>query len=260
MKLKQIRNATMIVTYADKRFLIDPFLADKGTYPALPFSVIPEVANPMVDLVVPMDEIIDVDAVIITHVHFDHFDEKAKEVLPKDIKLFVQSEKDAAEIREAGFTNIEVLSEEGIMFEDIKLVKTIGLHGDEEVTRPVYEMLNIDSEACGVIFTHETEKTLYLAGDTIWYDLVKQYLQTYQPEVVILNAGYAQAPLGNPIIMGKEDVYKVHQIVPLATLVATHLEAVNHAALSRAELGLFAQEKGIADSLIIPADGETIEL
>lgn len=260
MKLKQIRNATMILTYADKRFLIDPFLADKGTYPGLPFSVIPEVANPMVDLVVSMDEIIDVDAVIITHVHFDHFDEKAKEVLPKGMKLFVQSEKDAAEIREAGFTNIEVLSEEGTMFDDIKLIKTIAVHGDEEITRPVYKMANVDYEACGVIFAHEGEKTVYLAGDTIWCDLVEQYLQTYRPEVAILNAGYAQAPLGNPIIMGKEDVYKVHQTVPLATLVAIHLETVNHAALSRAELALFAQEKGMADSLIIPADGEIIEL
>ena len=29
MNLKQIRNATMIIEYANKRFLIDPMLGDK---------------------------------------------------------------------------------------------------------------------------------------------------------------------------------------------------------------------------------------
>ncbi|MGL5379199.1 hypothetical protein [Clostridium sp.] len=33
MKIKQIRNATVIVTYARKKFLIDPMLAEKGAYP-----------------------------------------------------------------------------------------------------------------------------------------------------------------------------------------------------------------------------------
>jgi len=38
MKLKQIRNATIIITYANKRFLIDPLLAAKGTYPPFPMT------------------------------------------------------------------------------------------------------------------------------------------------------------------------------------------------------------------------------
>lgn len=260
MKIQQIRNATMIITYANKRFLIDPFLADKGAYPAIPFSVMPEVANPMVELPVSLEDILDIDAVIVTHVHFDHFDEKAKEVLPKHLKLFAQSEKDAQELREAGFTNLEVLSEKGTYYEGIELTKTIAVHGLEEVTRPLFEAGNIDYEACGVVFNHPDEKLLYLAGDTIWCELVKENLEHHQPEVVILNAGYAQAPLGNPIIMGKDDVYQVHLVAPQAMLIATHLEAVNHAPLTREELFQFSQEKGMGQSLIIPADGEILNL
>ena len=33
MKLHQIRNATLIVTYGGKRFLVDPYLAEKDAYP-----------------------------------------------------------------------------------------------------------------------------------------------------------------------------------------------------------------------------------
>ena len=36
MKFQQIRSATSIVTFANRRFLIDPMLSAQGTYPAVP--------------------------------------------------------------------------------------------------------------------------------------------------------------------------------------------------------------------------------
>ena len=33
MNIHQIRNATIVVEYAGKKFLIDPMLAEKGTIP-----------------------------------------------------------------------------------------------------------------------------------------------------------------------------------------------------------------------------------
>ena len=60
--------------------------------------------NPLVDLPMPVEDIINgIDAVIVTHLHLDHWDDIAKEVLPKEIKLFVQDENDANEIRLYGF-------------------------------------------------------------------------------------------------------------------------------------------------------------
>ena len=38
MNITQIRNATIIVQYAGKKFLIDPMLADKGAYPPFPWD------------------------------------------------------------------------------------------------------------------------------------------------------------------------------------------------------------------------------
>jgi hypothetical protein len=43
-------------------------------------------------------------------------------------------------------------------------------------------------------------------------------------------------------------------------LVASHMEAVNHAALTRAELRAFVKEHRMADRVLIPADGETLSL
>lgn len=33
MKITQVRNATLLIHYAGTRFLIDPMLAPKGSYP-----------------------------------------------------------------------------------------------------------------------------------------------------------------------------------------------------------------------------------
>ncbi|MCI4060254.1 MBL fold metallo-hydrolase, partial [Bacillus cereus] len=87
------------------------------------------------------------DAVIVTHLHYDHWDEAAKELLPKDIKLFSQNEEDAAEIRNAGFKNVEVLTKDTV-FEGIQLIKTKGEHGRGEI-------LKLAGLVCGVVFKHQ---------------------------------------------------------------------------------------------------------
>jgi len=35
------------------------------------------------------------------------------------------------------------------------------------------------------------KKTLYIAGDTVWVKPYMKNLQRFQPEIVVLNAGYA---------------------------------------------------------------------
>ena len=155
MNIQLIRNATLVVQFARKKFLIDPFLAEKGTYPPFPNSLRQDQFNPLVSLPISIDKIIDnIDAVIVTHLHLDHWDDAAKEALPKDIKMFVQNEEDAIEIKNAGFLNIEVLQQDTV-FEGIQLIKTKGEHGRGEI-------LNLAGQVCGVVFKHPTEKTLYV--------------------------------------------------------------------------------------------------
>lgn len=55
-----------------------------------------------------------------------------------------------------------------------------------------------------MVFRHPDEKTLYIAGDTIWRDAVAADLQKHQPDIVVLNAGYAHVIGFGPIIMGKK--------------------------------------------------------
>ncbi|WP_258048391.1 hypothetical protein [Sphingomonas citri] len=84
--------------------------------------------------------------------------------------------------------------------------------------------------------------------------------ETYQPQVIVLNAGYAQWIDLGPILMGPHGVLSVHRAAPSAQLIATHMEAINHCVLSRADLAAFAKKEGFAQRLLIPADGERISI
>lgn len=249
MNIQQIRNATLVVEYAGKKFLIDPFLAEKGTYPPFPNSIRQDQNNPLVSLPTSIDNIINVDAVIVTHLHLDHFDDAAKEVLPKEIKMFVQNEEDATEVRNAGFQNVGVLQEDTI-FEDIHLIKTKGEHGRGEI-------LKIAGKVCGVVFNHPNEKTLYVAGDTVWYEAIQKVIDTHKPEIIVVNGGDNQFLEGGSLVMGKEDIYEVYKAAPNAKIIASHMEAVNHWTLSREELKSFINEKGITSHVLVPDDGES---
>ncbi|WP_373229642.1 MBL fold metallo-hydrolase [Cohnella sp.] len=249
MKVTLIRNATLVVEYAGKKFLVDPFLADKGAYPPLPNSLRQDQINPLVSLPTSLDNIINVDAVIVTHLHLDHFDDKAKEILPKDIPMFVQNEEDAKEIRNAGFQKVEILSESS-RFEDIQLIKTKGEHGRGEI-------LKLAGNVCGVVFKHADEKTFYVAGDTVWYEAVQEVIETHKPEIIVVNGGDNQFLQGGSLVMGKDDIYHVYQAAPDSKIISVHMEAVNHWTLSREELKNFLAEKEISSIVLVPDDGES---
>ncbi|MBT2583950.1 MBL fold metallo-hydrolase [Planococcus sp. ISL-109] len=252
MKIQQIRNATLLLTYGGKRFLVDPFLGHKDSYPPFGNSARQDQNNPLVDLPIPVEQLTDgLDAVIITHLHLDHYDAAAKHALPEDLPVFSQNEADAAALKNDGFTNVIVLTEDAA-FGDIRLSKTTGQHGRGEVLKRI-------GLVCGVVFQHKEEKTLYIAGDTVWYEGVQEAIDRYQPEIIVLNAGDNQFTKGGSLIMGTQDVHHTHQAAPNALLIASHMEAVNHWGLSREQLKNFATEQGFADQLRVPQDGETLE-
>lgn len=251
--LTQVRNATLRVDYAGVRFLIDPMFARKGATPGFEGSANSESRNPLVDLPLTVEQLADVDAVVVTHLHTDHWDDEAAAILDKKLPLFAQNDEDAAHIRSQGFQDVRTLTE-NTEFQGIRLAKTGGQHG----TDATLEAIPALGQVCGVVFSHPSNKRLYIAGDTIWNEHVAAAISQHNPEIIVLNAGKAVFPGLPPIIMGEEDVLAVHKAAPNATLIASHMEAVNHCVLSRAALRAYSEKEGFASSLLVPADGQTL--
>ena len=252
--LTQVRNATLRIDYGGVRFLVDPLLAAKDAYPGFEGTANSQRRNPLVPLPMPVESIIDVDAVIVTHLHPDHWDEVAKARLDKSLPIFAQNAQDAAQLRLAGFSGVRVLTESSI-FNGVRLVRTAGQHGSDATVKALPQILGPVS---GFVMSHPAHKTLYVAGDTVWNADVERTIARHSPDLIVVNAGMATVIGLDPIIMGPTDVLAVHRAAPDAMLIASHMEAVNHCILSRADLGAFSKREGFEQRLLIPADGETL--
>jgi L-ascorbate metabolism protein UlaG (beta-lactamase superfamily) len=254
MYVQQIRNATLVIEFAGKRFLVDPLLAEQGAYPGFAGTANSHLDYPLVGLPLPMDQLLDVDAVVVTHLHADHWDEAARRLVPRGLPLFAQNAGDAAALRADGFEDVRLFGD-GASFEGIALHRTGGQHGSDQVMAVIGERMG---QVSGVVFSHPDEPTLYVAGDTVWNRHVEDSLAAYRPDVVVLNCGDAQVPGLGAIIMDEHDLAKVAQAAPQAAIIASHLEAVNHCVLSRADLRRFLDAQGLQARVQVPEDGETL--
>lgn len=237
MRLTLVRSATVILELGGKRILVDPMLDDVGARPPIGGTANP-VPNPTVPLPFPAEEVVrDLDAVIVTHRHRDHLDTRAEELLPRDIPVFCQPEDEEA-LRDLGLDARTVVSE--LEWEGLGITRTSARHGSgaiAEALAPVSGFMLGD---------------LYLAGDTVWYESVAETIERHRPRVAVVNAGGAEFTEGGLIVMGVDDVREVAARVP--TVVAAHMEALNHCFLSRAEL------RASVPGVFVPEDGETLTL
>lgn len=248
MKLQLIRNATLRLNYGGHTFLIDPYFAPKHTLPSFR-GVSP---NPMIDLPEDPAHIIrDIEMVIVSHLHTDHFDKVAQELLPKDIPLFCQPGNDE-HIQSKGFTQVQVIENESV-WQGIKITRTEGHHGSGDV-------LNDMGTVSGFVFEADGEPTIYWAGDTIWYEPVEQVIKTVQPDIIVTHScGAVWGDDATLIVMDDQQTVAVCQLRPEAWVVAVHMETLDHSTITRDMLRQTATAAGISgEQLLIPADGEIL--
>lgn len=249
MKIRLLRHAAMIVGIGGRRLLVDPMLSPAGALPAVRNSP-NQVPNPLVPLPESPYSILRVDAVLLTHTHFDHFDEAAAGLLPKEMPVVCQPE-DTAKLAEMGFSQVLAVGET-LSWRGIDLTRTGGQHGTGEIGKKM-------APVSGYVLQAPEEPSLYIAGDTVWCPEVAQALDAHRPDLTVVYSGAARFLTGDPITMTAEDVGRVCRRAPGTKVVAVHLEAVNHCLLSRRELKDHLEKEGLTGQVLVPADGEELE-
>jgi len=161
MDIRLLRHATLVIDWGDVSLLVDPMLSQ-----AEAMDPIPNASNdrriPLVDL--PVDDaelrgVIDgVDGVLVTHVHRDHWDARAIELIPKD-KLILTQPASFEAIAGAGFTNVSAI-EDAHEWNGLSLTRTGGHHGTGEIEK----LMGVVS---GFVMRHVDRPVVYLAGDTL---------------------------------------------------------------------------------------------
>lgn len=249
MHFQLIRSATVKISVGGAVLLVDPYLAPKGggkTYAG-------RLTSPLVELPMPVDELLgDVDAVFVSHLHSDHFDLAAQQQLPKDLPLLCPAPI-AEAIRAMGFSDVSAI-DGSTTWRGCRLTLTGGRHGPDEVLADMGDVHGFVLQAAG-------EPTLYWVGDSILCAPVRDALAAFDPATVVVHACGADWHGKGPLVMDATQVEQVLREAPRCKVIATHLDSVDHATVSRADLAQhMARWPELERRLRIPADGQVVEL
>jgi L-ascorbate metabolism protein UlaG (beta-lactamase superfamily) len=246
VKLTLIRSATLRVEVAGRTLLVDPQLDPAGAREAVPDTPNPR-PTPLVGLPQPAEAVLaGVDALIVTHLHRDHFDGTARELLPRDLPLFCQPP-DTERLHADGFIDVRPVHGDATLG-DLLIARTEGHHGRGEIGEQM-------APVSGFVLSAPAEPTLYIAGDTILCDEVRAAIAEYAPDVIVVNASAARFNTGGPIVMDNDDVVALAREAPAARIVAVHFETVSHSTETRADLRERLRAEGLTDRVSVPEDG-----
>lgn len=245
-RLTLVRHATLLVELAGRTLLVDPMLDDMEAQPPVPGTANPQ-RYPLVPLPQDAQEIVGrAEAAVITHRHVDHLDGTAIDaLLARGIPIFCQPP-DEEPLRELGFRDVQPVHDV-VEWHGITLTRTEGCHGTGELA-------DLMAPVSGYVLAAGDDR-IYVAGDTVWCDEVRQAVTDHEPTVVVVNAGEARMTEGDPITMDASDVIAVARQAT-GSVVAVHMEALNHCVLTRKALAIEVRDAGV--DVLIPADGETL--
>ncbi len=254
MKVTQLRNATIVLEFDDKVILVDPMLAPKGAIPTLKYLTRKRRRNPLVELPEQASDILPkVTHCLITHCqkgHFDHLDRAAvKWLRDKEIPIMC-SEDDADFLRKKGL-QVQALSlRQGNVFFRGTIDLIPCLHGRGVVGKMM-------AHGVGYYIQISGEPTLYISGDTVLTETIQRFVLEQQPDVMVVPAGGALFDVGSEVIMGFDDVMAVSRLAT-GTVVANHLEALDHCPVTREQLRAEIVRRGEEHRILVPDDGQSM--
>jgi L-ascorbate metabolism protein UlaG (beta-lactamase superfamily) len=167
MRVTLVRNATLLLEIQAQRVLVDPALDDAGARPPVENTANPK-RNPLVPLPMPAEQIVsDLDAILVTHLHSDHFDEKGGRLLPHDVPVFCQPS-DQERLSASGLDVRPV--DEQVIWNGIRIARTGGRHSlDPHVESGLGPVSGFMLDG------------LYLSSDSVWCDEVAAAILQWQP-------------------------------------------------------------------------------
>lgn len=233
--------------------LIDPMLGEKGSLGKFPMTE-SELLNPLVELPFSHEELTNqlshIDAVVVTHLHPDHWDGTAAELLDKNIPV-ICPQSISKQLSQQGFTNILTI-EDQIKWKGIDVFLTKGLHGTGEIGDKM-------GTVNGFVFKNK-DTGIYVVGDSIWCQEVIDEIDRYHPQHIIVAGGAATFAVGDPIIMTSEDIIRVCEYTPESKVWVTHLEALSHCKENRSFIQEKINKNGLEKRCFILKDGEEADL
>jgi L-ascorbate metabolism protein UlaG (beta-lactamase superfamily) len=252
LRITYIGGPTALLEYAGLRFLTDPTLDPAGTEYPTPVYTLHKTQGPSLTA----EQLGKIDAVLLSHDHhFDNLDHAGRAALAGARVVFTT--RDGAE-RLAGNTH-GLLPWEKRTFpapdgQHVELTATPARHGPDGGDR---------GPCIGFVLTAAGAPTIYVSGDTVWYEGVMEVGERFPVDVAILNAGAAKVAVAGPapLTFTAADAMTLARAWPRALVVPLHFEGWTHFSEGAAELRDAFAAAGLESRLRwVPAGVPTVVL
>lgn len=251
-----VGTATVIVRYAGFTILTDPNFLHSGDHVHLGYGIRTErQTDPAIDI----DELPPVDFVLLSHMHGDHFDRIAEEKLDEDLPI-VTTPHAADDLSEKGFRETHALDTwETLTVRkgDVRLdvTSTPGRHGPPVVSKALPPVMG------SMLEFRPTEETtalrLYITGDTVMYDSLKEIPERYSDiDVALLHLGGTKI-LGLLLTMDADQGVEAVELFDAETSIPIHYDDYDVFESSLEEFQEAIREAGLEDRVEYVGRGDT---
>ena len=254
MQVHFIRNATLIIRAGPQHILVDPMLGPKGSLPPLALLRHRPRRNPTVPLPPNAESALEtITAGLITHCrqgHLDHLDRAGWHLLAQQQVPVYCNCLDEAYLQRRGVMTIPLQPNQRQEFLGGSIVAFETAHGHGVIGK-------LMGPGLGYLIELPDEPSIYISGDTVLTPIVRRVLTDLRPDVAVLNAGSASLDIGRPILMPMTEMLEFTHLAS-GTVIAIHLEALNHCSVTRAQFWQAVTQAGLAHKVRILADGEVL--
>ena len=232
MRVTQIGHSTVLLESGELRLIFDPFFGRFGN-PAYRRTAPPALGR---------EDCRDVDAVLISHAHFDHIDRPYLRALPATVPVFVPQ-------RAAWWITLT----SGRVVRGVTPWREIAIDGARIVPVPAHH----SAPAVGYVVAVEG-RTVYFAGDTYVGAFMKEIGDRFQPDVCLMPV----ATFRIPMTMGNRGAVQAAQMLRPRTIIPIHLGIEPRVPLLRrdedaASFQRLAREERVPASIVPLAPGES---
>jgi L-ascorbate metabolism protein UlaG (beta-lactamase superfamily) len=198
-KVTFIGNSTLLIEANGKKILTDPWFHGP-VYGGIDHRKPPGI---------PLEDLSDVDAILVTHNHKDHYDKQAMEQLNKNALVVLPEDKMVNKVKGLGYSNVKTIKPwQEITEENISINAVPAKH-------PAYQV--------GYIIKGE-ETTFYFAGDTLSIPEFSSMAERFNIDVALLPIGGLKMFFIKPSVMGPEDAARAAKTLKAKVLIPIHYD------------------------------------
>ena len=246
-----IGGPTVIIEIDGLRIITDPTLDPPSIFPTGPGGSIEKLSGPA------MKDIGHIALVLLSHdQHSDNLDNAGRKLISEVEETF--STKAAAERLQGSVIGLEPWETRWITTpsgDDLAITATPARHGPTNIE-------NLAGDVIGFVLTMDgqTPFEIYLTGDTVFYEGVKEVASRFHPKYVFIFAGAARPGTPFNLTMGSNDAIDTAFTFPDAVIIPVHYEGWSHLSEPIETLQQSFGALGIHDRLKILKAGEATTL